>query len=467
MLALAGTTLAATHPVPLEPGVDGKKCLECHKDKTEGKAVHTAIAKGCLTCHEVRVSKDVTRVKLTAVTPYKLCLTCHANKDATKIQGHVHEPAVRDCLQCHDPHSSPNPNQLLKAESGATKAENVCLQCHQTGVNVPAKGSRHAALDMGCDTCHVTHKTGASAEREFTNHLTKDAPALCADCHDPADKDLMKAHSEQPFGKADCLTCHDPHQSASPKLMRAFLHDPFQQKQCDTCHKPAKDGKVVLTADSSKEVCAMCHEEQVKKIKDAKVPHPGAQGDCTDCHSPHAGKTPGFIRPDPVNACLTCHSEIADLQKKGHVHQPAFEQSCAICHEPHGSQNPKLLRTANMNQLCLECHGPDANPVKVDKQPYVTIFDGKVLLPENYFRKVPILPIKYGAGHPTEGHPVQDVLDPTTNKVRVQINCLTCHQPHASGKPGLLVKDQTDNLEFCKTCHANGVNLMNAKPGAK
>jgi predicted CXXCH cytochrome family protein len=287
------------------------------------------------------------------------------------------------------------------------------------------------------------------------------------DCHDLTDKDLVKAHRSQPFEKADCLTCHDPHQSESPKLMRAFLHDPFQARQCDTCHKPAKDGKVVLAADSAKELCAMCHEEQVKRIKDAKVQHPGAQGDCTDCHSPHAGNAPGFIRPDPVSACLTCHSDIADLQKKGHVHQPVFEQACAICHEPHGGENPKLLRTKNVNQLCLECHGPDANPVKLDKQPIVTIFNGKAWLPDNYFRKVPVLPIKYGLGHPTQHHPVQDLLDPTTSKVRVEINCLSCHQPHASAKPDLLVKDQANNLEFCKNCHANGLNLLSVQPGAK
>jgi predicted CXXCH cytochrome family protein len=178
MAGFARVSLAATHPVLLDKDIDGKKCLECHQIKATGKAVHSAIAMGCLSCHEVRVAKDITRVKLTAVTPYKLCLQCHDNKDAAKINGHVHEPAVRDCLKCHDPHSSAFPNQLLKAESGATKDENLCLQCHQTGMNTPAKGSRHPALDMGCDACHVNHKTGPSAGREFIDHLSKDAPAL-------------------------------------------------------------------------------------------------------------------------------------------------------------------------------------------------------------------------------------------------------------------------------------------------
>ena len=109
-----------------------------------------------------------------------------------------------------------------------------------------------------------------------------------------------------------------------------------------------------------------------------------------------------------MTACLVCHPERAEDLKKKHVHQPASDLGCATCHEPHGGNNAHLLRKANVNELCLECHGPDASPQKVEGQPLVTIFDGKVKLPENYFSKVPVLPLKYGLGHPTENHPVSD-----------------------------------------------------------
>jgi len=459
VLAAASSSQAKTHPVPLDANTDAAKCVACHEDKTKGKSVHSAIATGCLTCHQVRVAKDVTRVTLTAVTPAKLCLTCHSDKDVAQIKGHVHSPAVRDCLKCHDPHVSDFKNQLLKATDGATKDANLCLTCHNTGLNVPAGGSRHAALDNGCDTCHVTHKTGPSADAEFRYHLTKASPALCTECHDPKDAQLAKAHQNQPIEKADCLSCHDPHQSSSPKLMREFMHAPFEAKSCDTCHQPAKDGKVVLTTASVKELCVQCHDDVAKRIQSAKVQHPGAQGDCTDCHSPHAGKTPGFIRPDPVTACLGCHSDQADLQKKGHLHQPAYEQGCATCHDPHGGDFPKLLRVNNENKLCLECHGPEAAPAKLEKEHLLAIFDGKVKLPWNYFAKVPILPLKYGLGHPTMRHPVQDVTDPSNGKLIAAIGCASCHQPHASAQPDLLVKDQSANMDFCKTCHTNGLDL--------
>ncbi len=453
MSLLGSRAIGAVHPVPLDPKTDGAKCLECHEDKSKGKNVHSAIAMGCLSCHEVRVNKDTTRVKLITTVPYKVCFSCHSDKDATHIKGRVHPPAVRDCLNCHDPHTSDNKFQLLKATAG-DKKDNLCLTCHTQGTNVPEKGSRHAALDMGCETCHITHKTGDRGKREFDFHLTKDAPALCIDCHDVKDANLVKAHQGQPFEKADCLTCHDPHQSRSPKLMQAFLHNPFESKSCDTCHQPAKDGKVVLTAGSAKEICLTCHSDKGEQIEKAKVQHPGAAGDCTDCHNPHAGRSPAFPKPDAVAVCLACHSEQAEEGKKVHAHQPAFEQGCAICHDPHGNNNEHLLRAAKPNKLCLECHGPDSNPKKLESEHVVTIFDGVVKLPEDYFAKVSILPLKYGIGHPVDKHPVSDLVDPNDlTKVLTPINCLTCHQPHASAQPDLLVKDQANNVEFCRTCH--------------
>lgn len=452
--------LAKVHPVPLDKNTDPAKCLECHEDKAKGKSVHSAVSMGCTSCHEIRVNRDVTRVKLITTTTVKLCLQCHSDKDASQIKGQVHSPAVRDCLKCHDPHTSDNKNQLLKPASGATAKENLCLGCHNVGVNTPDKGSRHAALDMGCDACHVTHRTGERGKREFDYHLAKNAPALCTDCHDTKDANLAQAHANQPFEAADCLTCHDPHQSRSPKLMQAFVHAPLEggRSSCETCHQAPKDGKIVLTAASSKELCLTCHSEKAEQIEKAKVQHPGAAGDCTDCHSPHAGRTQGFPKPDAVAVCLGCHSDQAEQGKKHYVHQPVFVQGCYTCHEPHGGDNAHLLRAKTPNALCLECHGPDSKPAQLKSEQLIAIFDGKVKLPEDYFARVPVLPLVYGVGHPVEGHPVSDVRDfRDPNKVLVPMTCLTCHQPHSSAKPDLLAKDQQNNQEFCYTCHRGNI----------
>ena len=448
--------MAAKHPVELEKNVDGSKCLECHEGKSEGKAVHSALATGCLSCHEVRTNNDVTRVKLRTVTPVKLCIQCHSDKDANDIKGRVHSPAVRDCLKCHNPHTSDNQNHLLKPVAGTGKDENICLTCHQLGVGVEKGGSRHAALNMGCDICHTVHKTGEKGKREFDFQLKKDTPALCLDCHNTQDPKLIETHQGQPFVAAGCLSCHDSHQSTRPKLKPAFVHSPFEAGKdgCTTCHQPPKDGRVVLTAASPKELCLICHSEKAEQIQKAKVPHPGAAVDCTECHNPHAGKTPGFPKPDAVNACLRCHSDQAKQKNKKNLHQPAFGQGCSTCHEPHGGENSYLLRTKTVNTLCLECHGPDSRSAPVKDARTVTIFNGRVKLPENYFSMVPAVSIKYGLGHPIQRHPVVDQMDPgDVTKVRAAINCDSCHQPHASEERNLLVKDQANNIMFCAGCH--------------
>ena len=455
LLTFAGRLSAAKHPVTLDPKADPATCLTCHEDKTKGKSVHSAIAMGCTACHEIRTNKDVTRVKLITTTPQALCLTCHADKNAADLKGTVHPPAVRDCIKCHDPHESDNKFQLLKPESGDQK-ENLCLSCHNTGLNVPEKGSRHAALDMGCDTCHTTHKVGEVGKPEFDYHLTKAPPALCIDCHDVKSADLQKAHQNQPFETANCVSCHDPHESAVPKLLAKFTHPPFADKQCEVCHAPAKDGKVVLTQPDAKALCVTCHDDKAKLIETAKVQHPGAAGDCTDCHSPHASRQPGLPKTNSVDICLGCHSDIADEGKKPYRHQPAFKQGCATCHTPHGGDNDHLLRAATTNSLCLECHGPDRDPKKLESEHLVTIFNGSVKLPEDYFtrNRVVALPLKFGMGHPVDGHPVSDLMDPAVpGKVATPMNCLTCHQPHSSAQPNLLVKDQANNMAFCQTCH--------------
>jgi predicted CXXCH cytochrome family protein len=66
-----------------------------------------------------------------------------------------------------------------------------------------------------------------------------------------------------------------------------------------------------------------------------------------------------------------------------------------------------------------------------------------------------------------EYHPVSDVMDPTDQtKVKTRLSCLSCHQPHASAQPDLLVKDQQNNMAFCDTCHKNRMNMKDTtSPG--
>ncbi|PYQ43444.1 MAG: hypothetical protein DMG99_06575 [Acidobacteria bacterium] len=45
-------------------------------------------------------------------------------------------------------------------------------------------------------------------------------------------------------------------------------------------------------------------------------------------------------------------------------------------------------------------------------------------------------------------------MDPSdVTKVLKTVNCLSCHQPHSSAQASLLIKDQSNNMAFCMTCH--------------
>jgi len=448
------STFAGIHPVQLQNGTDSAKCLECHDDKAHGKNVHAAVSMGCLTCHLIRNTGQTTRVNLRTARSATLCFECHADKQVAANPRQIHVPAAQDCLKCHDAHTSANDSLLLKPASGG-KPENLCLDCHSQGLNVPDKGSRHAALDMGCNTCHVTHKVGGFEQQEFDFHLTKAVPELCLGCHNTKDAKLVEAHRGQPVAGAVCTSCHDPHDSKSPKLQQKYLHSPFGDKSCDVCHQAAANGKVVLTQSEGRALCVTCHDQQAKDIDAAKVAHPGAQGDCTQCHNPHAGKYPKFVQPNPVAACESCHPDVADIHKtKKVLHPPVFEQGCSVCHEPHGGARDHLLR-ADTNHVCLACHDANAKIAKVADSSDVTIFNGTVTLPESYLSQVFLLRLDdKGLGHPQIGHPVGGVLDPSDPQKLKKMTCVSCHTPHGGGNALLATGEETSG-NLCARCHAD------------
>jgi predicted CXXCH cytochrome family protein len=454
LVVVCGTAglFAGKHPTSLDKDIDAGKCIECHENKTKEKSIHTAVKDGCFSCHQVRVRGDVTRVNLTSATTLSLCLKCHADKKATTGKELLHPPVSRDCTVCHDPHDSPNKDHLKEAPSGDAK-ENLCLKCHSNGLSVAGNGSRHAPLDMGCDTCHVIHKKGIRGNPESSLHLNADPHTLCVGCHDVKSESLVTAHRGQPFETADCLACHAVHQSDGPKLIQKFTHRPYADKSCDLCHQAPKDGRVVLTKTEPKELCLECHAETETNMLRAKVEHAGAKVDCVQCHDPHASRKPGLVRPDPVSACTKCHSAQAELQTtKPVLHRAAFRDGCAICHEPHGGSRPKLLR-ADINELCLTCHGTERRPQKVEGQKLVSIFGGSVRLPENYFDSVPQVSLRNGLGHPMDKHPVGGFADPSDPKKVNKISCLSCHQAHAGGAKAMLVTNEPPSLSFCSRCH--------------
>lgn len=239
---------AAEHPVPLEKNVDAAKCLECHDDKAKGKHVHSAIAMGCTTCHEVKVEKDTTTVNL--ISPKEeLCFTCH-EKSAETTQ---HGPYARgNCVLCHDPHVSDFDKQL-RADGNS-----LCLECHQSrswpDKFAPFKTSYQLTeaefneipkIDLD-PTLKIGHPMG--------RHKVADAP-------DPLHEGM----------KISCLTCHESHAAAREKLVRITEFKGKKMDVCDACHTANDEASMALAQKRADELEAQRQKEQQLRSKQPDV----------------------------------------------------------------------------------------------------------------------------------------------------------------------------------------------------
>jgi predicted CXXCH cytochrome family protein len=140
-------------------------------------------------------------------------------------------------------------------------------------------------------------------------------------------------------------------------------------------------------------------------------------------------------------SCAKCHADLTEGKK--YIHQPV-RVSCTICHDPQASEVPKMLRAAT-NDLCLECHGAGERPGAT-----VALFNGRVKVPGALLRGLRPLPVR--AGHPEPYHPV---FVPAGMGLP-EINCLSCHTPHASdGSPQLLVSGAAGRKGLCVKCHSH------------
>jgi predicted CXXCH cytochrome family protein len=99
-----------------DPGVEhpgalhkNDNCSSCHRDKTRGKSVHSAMAVACIVCHLAQTRGDMTTLNL-EMPKEKICFSCHEKFMLLRD----HSPAVKGlCVDCHDAHSS-NRRMLLR-----------------------------------------------------------------------------------------------------------------------------------------------------------------------------------------------------------------------------------------------------------------------------------------------------------------------------------------------------------------
>ena len=221
-----------------------------------------------------------------------------------------------------------------------------------------------------------------------------------------------------PGQAADQASASGDTQSAPPAI-------PYTPRGADTCLKCHDDSHTALIFKSKHAVSS-----------DSRTPFAHLQ--CETCHGPggqHAAHLhPGQPRPpiprfapnspatvaEDNKVCLSCHQDSHRVGWQGSVHQREG-LACVSCHTIHAEKDPTLVKT-EQPKVCYQCH----ENVRAD-------FD------------------KYSR------HPVRDG----------NMTCTSCHAPHDSLNPHLLVASTVN--ETCYTCHAEkrGPYLWEHPPAAE
>ncbi len=206
-------------------------CLGCHQGKVAMHwvgGVHEAEGLSCTSCHTIHIgeeaggdpilSKNVSRERA-ANSQAELCFDCHPQERAQSYRMSTHpiRYGQMNCSDCHSPHGSSGPVQLVKPTLNET-----CYRCH-----AEKRGPflwEHAPVREDCAECHVPHGSNHRA-------LLKNRSAwLCQQCH-MAQYHPSTARTRQSIKRKfgldsklldrDCLNCHfEVHGSNHPGGVR-------------------------------------------------------------------------------------------------------------------------------------------------------------------------------------------------------------------------------------------------------
>jgi predicted CXXCH cytochrome family protein len=325
--------------------------------------------------------------------------------------------------------------------SAADMEGKTCIDfgCH---ADLQTKAFVHGPVAKGmCSPCHTQVQPNA---HEFRPTYTQET--LCLACHTLT----LKNQVHQPVREGRCVDCHDPHQSEFHQLLRAdpskdlclkchaddafmkkqHLHGPVAMGACILCHDSHSSWKPNLLVAQGDELCAICHEDRIRRDQQARHVHPPATRDCEKCHDPHGSDFPQQTREDDRKFCVSCHEDIGQLIQNSPVAHGAVTdpQGCRNCHAGHSSSLPTLLKRSLLD-TCLSCHNRD---IALPNGRIVA--DMAALLKEN----------------PNHHGPIR------------QADCSACHNPHASTQANLLTEAypplfyapfNPDNYKLCFKCH--------------
>ena len=269
----------------------------------------------------------------------EVCKACHApafEKFSQTQMGKIflynarNEAEKRACESCHGPgsnHVSAGGGKGVgglitfrkdSGESAEVKNE-MCLGCHQRGIQTYWKASPHASRGIACVNCHtLMEKTTAKSQLAKVGDKTaffenRAETEVCGQCHLQRKAQLMRSsHMPVREGKLTCTSCHNPHGTPNP----AQLKQTSVNENCYTCHTERRG--------------PFLYE------------HPPAFDSCTNCHEPHGTVNDRLLKVTDPRVCTQCHMITGHpVTPRGKNSVFFFNRSCTNCHSQiHGSNHP-------------------------------------------------------------------------------------------------------------------------------
>ncbi|UCC78649.1 MAG: hypothetical protein JSW64_10235 [Candidatus Zixiibacteriota bacterium] len=229
----------------------------------------------------------------------------------------------------------------------------------------------------------------------------------CTGCHKHNNEEREVIESAE-----SCLSCHRYIND------RFKNHIPDDRTACVICHKIGTDLTQVKAGNySDRNPCYMCHKDKIGEFTQDYIHGPVAGGSCTICHDPHGSSFEYNLLNSEDILCGSCHSVIDNNRDQKTKHRPFEYGDCSGCHDPHAT-NYKWVLVKNSQEVCMNCHDDER--------------------------------MKEFHDHPYNVKPKRKLEAPLKLTERGQLECLSCHAPHASDTEHLLRISQENT---CTGCH--------------
>ena len=222
--------------------------------------------------------------------------------------------------------------------------------------------------------------------------------SACLECHsDYAEnlKNTLHKVTPQAFGsKLPQVFCTDCHGEATKHL---------EEPSPENITNPAKSPIFDLVKN-----CASCHQsEHVREFSESNI-HFRENIGCLNCHSIHQSKAEALLLRPSVPLCLSCHTQIKQKLANPSRH-PVSDQKvkCIDCHQIL-KEPGQTFSLSGADQACFNCHQE---------------FQGPFIYEHN-----------------------------ASNDYSIEKGgCLSCHDPHGSPNPRLLLQPEK---QLCQQCHS-------------